>query len=307
MVRATITQQIGKYIRLFASGFMMGAANLIPGVSGGTMALLLGIYEELIDAVRAVSRAPVLRSLARFRVQHALAELPWRFLLAVGGGALLSVLTLTHFLEWLFDAYPVHVEAFFFGLVAASVLAVGKRVQRWGLQPLLGVVVGAVGVYFILDLVPAHTPNVPWLLFLGAAVASGAMVLPGVSGALVLILLGQYSYALAAVTTRDWLLIAIIALGVGVGLITFARLIGWLFKKNHNLTLAVLTGMVAGSLRKLWPWKEVHGDALDVVGQVSALPSVWIGEAVEAAALALGGFVLVLVLDYWRTSRPPAA
>jgi len=297
----TVVRRAGQYLGLAASGFVIGTANLIPGVSGGTMALLLGIYERLIDAIRALSDGQFLRLLARLKVRQALGRLDGAFLLAVGGGLGLALLALPHFLEWLIATFPTRLESFFFGLVAASILAVGRRVRRWRLLPAAVLIAGAAGTYLLVGLVPAHTPEHPLLLFLATTVAIAAMVLPGVSGAYVLILLGQYQYALNAVTQRDPLRIAIVLLGAGVGLVTFARALSWLFRKWHDLALAALTGMVIGSLRKLWPWKETLVDeAGQIIQQSNVLPAAWTVDVTVDMGLALAAFVLVVILDRRR-------
>ncbi|HET89890.1 MAG TPA: DUF368 domain-containing protein [Chloroflexi bacterium] len=284
-------------IRPVVAGFFIAAANLIPGVSGGTMALLLGVYEDMIDAIRAASDSRVIKFLLRFKIKQALDALPWRFLLALAIGAFLAVLALPHFLEWLFETHPILVAAFFFGLIAASVLVIVKRIERWSGSAVLGLAIGAVGTYLLVDLAPAQTPDAPWLLFLSVAVAISAMVLPGISGAYILILMGQYQHALSALTERDFFRIALVIVGAGVGLVTFSRLLSWLFKKQYNLTLAVLAGMVIGSLRKLWPW-QVTADALDGIGrQINVLPPAWTGQVTLALILAVAGFVLVVALD----------
>ena len=299
---APASRSLGAYLRITAAGFLVGAANLIPGVSGGTMALLLGIYEDLLDAIRAASNARTFRALLRrdWRQLHAL--LPWQFLLAVGIGVGIAVLSLTHFLERLFEAYPVQVEAFFFGLVAASIFIVGRKIRQWRAAPVVGLVVGAAAAWVLVDLAPARTPNTPWLLFISSAVAIGAMVLPGISGAFVLMMFGQYQYALAAVTGRELGSIALIGAGAVVGLVTFAQLLSWLFQRQHDLTLGILSGLVLGSLRKLWPWKESYLCAMgELLNQTNILPEAWTADVTVAVLLAAAGFALVLILGREHT------
>lgn len=294
---APVNRSLGAYLRLTAAGFLVGAANLIPGVSGGTMALLLGIYEELLEAIHAVSNTRLFQALFRRDWRQLQALFPWQFLLAVGIGLGSAVLTLTHFLERLFATYPVHVEAFFFGLVAASVLIVGQKIRHWRAAPIMGLLGGAATAWILVDLAPARTPNTPWLLFISSAVAMGAMVLPGISGAFVLIMFGQYQYALTAVTGRELGSIALIGAGAVAGLVTFARLLSWLFKQQHDLTLGLLSGLVLGSLRKLWPWKESYLCAMgELLNQTNILPEAWTAEVTLAVLLAVAGFVLVLAL-----------
>jgi len=284
---------LGASLRLVFAGYVIGAANLIPGVSGGTMALILGIYEQMLDAIRSVSDRAVVKALLHRDFRQVFALVPWQFLMALGVGAFLSVITLSRLIEWLLETYPRYIAGFFFGLVAASIWVVAKEVRRWGVLPGVGFVVGAVGAWLLMSITPATTPETPWLLFLSALVAIGAMVLPGISGAFVLIVFGQYQYALSAVNNRDLFLIIVVLLGAGVGLITFARGLSWLFKKQHDLTLAVLAGLVLGSLRKLWPWHELSADALS---QINYLPTAWTAEATLVVVMMVVGLALVLAL-----------
>ncbi len=301
------------YLGLGVRGFMMGASDVVPGVSGGTMALILGIYEELVESIRAVGQRDFLGAVVRLRWRDALAALNWPFLAAVGAGIALAVLTLARGLEWLLQSHPVLLWSFFFGLVLASGAVVSRRVERWSLPLGLVTLAAAAGAYLIVGLVPARTPDQPWFLFLSGALAICAMILPGISGAFILVLLGKYEFALAALNRGDVVSIGLIGLGAGVGLVTFAQLLGWLLKRHHNLTIAALTGLMLGSLRKLWPWKvdaawiyNVEGEAVPVV-QNNILPELSIAgalnpEVVYAALLALVGFGLVLTLT-WVAKR----
>jgi putative membrane protein len=311
---ATALRSAGDTAWLTAKGFAIGTAGLIPGVSGGTMALLLGIYEHLVEAIRMASDPQTLKALIQRQWQTLLARLSWQILVPVGLGALAAVITISHFMEWLLHTYPVQVEAFFFGLVAASMVVVARKVRRWSVRLAAGFVLGAVAAWLLMDMTPAQTPETLWMLFLSGAVAKCAMVLPGISGAFVLIIFGQYQYALAAVTQRNLLGIGVILLGAVVGLVTFAQVLSWLFKKQHDVTLAVLGGLILGSLRKLWPWKEsvaiagvasagVGGAAGDMLTQINVLPSAWTMEVAVALLLALGGFLLVLLLSLGRRNK----
>ena len=300
----TFLRSAGATIRLTAQGFVIGAAGLIPGVSGGTIALVLGIYESLVEAIRVASDPQTLKALVQRQWGAFLARLSWQLLVPVGLGALAAVVTISHFMEWLLMTYPVQVEAFFFGLVAASMVVVARKVRHWGIGLAAGFVFGAVAAWFLMDLTPAQTPNTLWMLFLSGAVAKCAMVLPGISGAFVLVIFGQYQYALAAVTQRNLLGVAVILLGALVGLVTFAQALSWLFRRQRDLTLAVLGGLILGSLRKLWPWREhVAGTAEALYREANVLPGAWTPAVTAAVLLALAGFVVVLVLGWDRRSE----
>ena len=191
------------YIGLYARGFAMGASDIVPGVSGGTMALILGIYEELLDSIRAVLNREALGHALRLRLKKALDLIPWPFLLSVALGIFSAVLTMSYVLEWILERFPSLLWGFFFGLVVASILTVGRRVEKWSIGPIVALVVGAVGTYFIVGAVPVQTPETWWFYFLSGALAISAMVLPGISGAFILVLLGKYQTLLSAVTSRD--------------------------------------------------------------------------------------------------------
>lgn len=283
----------------------MGAADVVPGVSGGTMAFILGIYEELIDSIRALINPTALKLLFRFKIKEALAVLPWKFLLAIGIGIVAAIFSLAQFLEWMLINHPALLWSFFFGLVLASIFTVSKRINRWGMAPIVGGVIGTIVAYIIVGLVPLETPTAAWFLFLSGAIAICAMILPGISGSFILVLLGKYQYVLSAVNQRDFLTLLIVAAGAGIGIITFAQILGRLFNRYHDPTVAVLMGLMLGSLRKIWPWKETvafildrHGEPIPTV-QVNVLPPAWTPEVFLALVLAVAGFIVVFMLDFW--------
>jgi putative membrane protein len=280
----------------------MGASDVIPGVSGGTMAFILGIYEELIDAIRSFD----LKSIQLFltlRLRGLLDRISWQFVLAVGIGILTAIFTLARALSWLLQNRPVLIWSFFLGLILASTLSVSRRVEGWRLSTWLGLLGGMVGTYFLVGLVPVSTPDSPWFLFLSGAVAICAMILPGISGAFILVLLGKYQFVLEAVNNRDFFILAIVAAGAVVGIGAFSRLLGWLLRNYHDLMVAVLTGLMLGSLRKVWPWKETvenfvdsHGKVVTIV-QANILPAQWNVEVLSALSLIGLGFLTVFSLD----------
>lgn len=297
------------YLGLVARGFVMGAADVIPGVSGGTMAFILGIYEELIESIRTFSTPNTIKLLLSFNLKRIWAELPWRFLLAVGTGILLAIFTLAGLLEWLLENYPVFLWAFFFGLVAASIYTVSKRLKQWTPRLVVAALIATVAAYIFVGLVPVDMPDEGWFFFVSGILASCAMILPGISGSFVLVLLGKYQDVLGAVTNRDFVTLFLVAAGAAVGLITIAQLLSWLFKRFHDMTVAVLIGLMAGSLRKVWPWKKVlqtvtdhEGHQIPVV-EVNVMPAALNGEVVLTIALALVGFVLVFIMDHWANRQ----
>lgn len=292
-----------EYGVLMAKGFLMGSADVVPGVSGGTIAFIVGIYEELIDSIRAAARPPFWKALVGLRIGEALKAVNAGFLIALLSGILLAIFSLAKGLEWLLENQPVYLWSFFFGLVLASVWTVSIRIPRW--SPLLvgALLLGAVGAYILVGLVPLQTPETPWYLFLSGALAICAMILPGISGSFILVLLGKYQFVLGAVNDRDFVTIALVGAGAVIGLVSFAQVLGWLFKRYHDLAIALLTGLMVGSLRKIWPWKEVlatitdrHGALIPTV-EANILPATFGSEVFIALGLAIVGFVAVLVLD----------
>jgi len=266
------------------------------------MALILGIYVELIDAIRSLN-LKALRLLAVLKIREALGAISWPFLLPVGLGILLATVSLARILSVLLETYPVMVWSFFFGLILSSVLTVSKVVQEWGVGTFAGAALGAIGAFFLFGLVPAATPNSTWFIFLSGVLAICAMILPGISGAYILVLLGKYHYALDAVNNRDLAALTILTAGAVVGLLSFARIIGWLLKFYHDVTMAVLIGLMLGSLRRIWPWKETLSSVNDSYGrevaalQVNILPNSFNGEVVCALLCMLLGVLVILVMN----------
>jgi putative membrane protein len=290
------------YVALAIKGFAVGSGNVVPGVSGGTMAFILGIFEELIDSIRKVIEPAFIQAVLTLRWRRAVDVGNVKFLAAVGLGAVAAVLTLARALEWLLINSPVFVWSFFFGLILASVVVVAKRVRSWSGGVVPGLVIGAVGAWMLVGLVPLETPDTWWFSMVSGALAVCAMILPGVSGAFVLVLLGKYQAILSALNTGDLDLLLLFGIGAVVGLVTFAELLSWLFRHHHDLTVAVLTGFMSGSLRKVWPWKETVTTYVDRQGRelpalvANVMPSMG-PEVAWAFALAAVGLCTVLLMD----------
>ena len=255
----------------------MGAANVIPGVSGGTMAFILGIYEELIDSIRRFATFDTIKLVLTFKCGKLYETLPWRFLLALGIGVVLAFVSLARFLAFSLEKYPALTFALFFGLVLASIITVLKQVRNWRASRVVAVVLGAIFAYGVVTLVPVETPHEWWNLFLCGIIIICAMILPGISGSFLLLILGQYKFTLAAVNLLVGIPLALakggkmpapdavfqavmtlvwIALGCVIGLGSFSHFLNWLFKKHHDMTVSSLIGFMIGSLWKLWPWQE---------------------------------------------------
>lgn len=292
---ATNKRSWAGYLGVTARGFCMGAADVVPGVSGGTMAFILGIYDELLNAIHAVN-FNLVRLVVTLRLREALAQFPWQFVLALGVGIGSAIVLLSRPLSHALETHPSLVWAFFFGLVLASIVVVRKRVTRWTPATVVLGVSAAVGAYILVGLTPTETPNDTWFLFLSGAIAICAMILPGISGAFILVLLGKYQYVLSAVTRADILTLVIFAAGCAAGILSFARVLRWLLRRYHDPTVAALAGFMLGSLRRVWPWK----DAADP--QLNVLPQAIHPEVVLAVGLMILGAVLVIGIE-WLAAR----
>ena len=297
-------RSLSDYLLLASKGFCMGASDVVPGVSGGTMAFILGIYEELINAIKSFDLKS-LKLLFTLNVRPFLDRVSWQFLISVGIGILTAIFFLSKVLIWLLQNKPVLIWSFFLGLILASVLSVSRRVEVWRLSTWSCLAGGILGTYFLVGLVPVSTPNEPWFFFLSGVIAICAMILPGISGAFILVLLGKYRVVLEAVNQRDFAILFLVAMGACVGITTFSRLLSWLFNKYHDLTVALLTGFMLGSLRKVWPWKETLKSVTDIKGKIipivqeNVFPSLWNIEVTNAICLMAVGFLMVFFLDFW--------
>jgi putative membrane protein len=303
----SLTAMLGVFLR----GLAMGAADIVPGVSGGTMAFIFGIYEELIDSIKTIGQREFIDAALHLRLREAFSLINWTFLVPLGLGVLAAVFTLAGALEYFLTHQPVYIWSFFFGLIIASVIVIAGRIQRWNWAVAAAVLLGAAGTYWLVSLVPAQTPDTWWFYLITGAVASCAMILPGISGAYILVMLGKYQTVLGAVNQRDFLTLALIAGGAAIGLVTFAQILSWLFKRYHDYTVALLMGLLLGSLRKVWPWKVdirwlvdengrfvlEHGERI-VIEQINVWPdiSTMTGVLEVLVALALAGLGVAGVL-----------
>ena len=302
MVLNDLSMELKKKVQLFVTGFVMGTADLVPGVSGGTIAFIAGIYEELLQSIKLVS-GPVLRAILKVKLRNAIVMTPFSFLLPLGFGILAAIFSLSNLLSYLLATHPVYVWSFFFGLVVASAWVVRNRIINWKLHTILGAVVAAVVGYVIVGAVPVETPNTIPMLFLSGAIAICAMILPGISGSFLLVIMGKYGQILQAVVERDFLTLGIFAAGCAIGLALFARVLSWLFAHYHDIAVAVLIGLMVGSLRKVWPWREVietyvndHGEVLPLIER-NTLPPAYDMSFFVAVSLMIAAIVLMLYLE----------
>lgn len=295
------------YLLLFLKGMAMGAADVVPGVSGGTVAFITGIYDELLHSLAQLPKAIML--LLRGRVIEAWQCANANFLLVLASGILVSVLSLAKLITTLLDTQPIALWSFFFGLILVSTHIVVRAVQRWGISRFISALLGGAFAWWITVAAPVHLDGTPLILFLAGALAICAMILPGISGSFILVLLGLYSVVLGAVKELDLLVMAIFASGCLVGLLSFSRLLNWLLHRWRDITLAFLAGLMLGSLNKVWPWKQTLTWITDSHGKLKPLlqSNVWPdqfarlsgsdAQLLVAICLALAGAALVLGLE----------
>lgn len=296
-------RQLLDYICIALKGMAMGAADVVPGVSGGTIAFISGIYEELISTINIINLS-LLTTLKKEGFKAFWHKLNGNFLLALFSGICISVLSLSQFLSWLLESYPVLLWSFFFGLVVASLFFVGKAITKWNLKTLGVLLLGTVLAYGITRLPVAENVDTLPYLFMSGMLAVCAMILPGISGAFILVLMGSYKTILDAVHEQHLNIIATVAVGALFGLLSFARLLQWMFRRYRNMTLTLLTGFILGSLSKIWPWKKVletqaFGDETLVIDAVNVWPSAFEGnpQLIPAIGLAIIGFSLIFILE----------
>ena len=303
-----------KYFLLYAKGMAMGAADVVPGVSGGTIAFISGIYDELLRSIASIPEALML--LLRGRIKDAWQMANATFLLVLFSGIVTSILTLARVITYLLHHHPIPVWSFFFGLILVSTYLVGREIGRWNWSRAVSFVLGLALAYWITVAAPVQWGSDLPTLFLAGAIAICAMILPGISGSFILLLLGLYSVVLGAVKDLNLLVLAVFASGCLVGLLSFARLLSWLLSRWRDLSLAFLCGLMLGSLNKVWPWKETLTWRVDSKGeqvpllQNNLLPGQFADisgqdpQLLFAVVLAIGGIVLVLGLEWLAGRRP---
>lgn len=295
-------------LAIYARGIAMGAADVVPGVSGGTIAFITGIYEELLASIKAVN-LQALKVLYNQGFAACWRYINGSFLLALMLGIMTSVLSLARVISFLLVNYPLLLWSFFFGLIAASALHMLKQVDQWRWTTVVALVLGVVVAYWVAELKPSELPAELPLVFLSGGIAICAMVLPGISGSFLLILMGMYAHILTAVKELEWVVLLTFVAGCGIGLLSFSHLLSWLFSRFHTTTLALLTGFLIGSLNLVWPWKHAISFYHNSKGvklaleQENVLPGAFqrlVGadpNTIACVLLMLVGLVLVILLE----------
>lgn len=289
-------------------GIAMGAADVVPGVSGGTIAFITGIYEELINSIKSVNPAS-LKLLFRGRWKEFWKVINGNFLISLLAGIFISILSLARVIRFLLETYPVLVWSFFFGLIVASAIFVVRYVKKWNLGVAVTAIAGVAIAWIITVMTPAEANTTWWFIFISGAIAICAMILPGISGSFILVLMGMYKFILEAVGNFNIPVVLLFLAGAAIGIISFSNVLSWLLRKYHDLTIGLLAGFMIGSLNKVWPWKNVvetfvdrHGEIKPLIEEnvlpgtfeaISGKPSMLAG----AVALALGGLLLIFVIE----------
>ena len=289
-----------KYVGVAFKGACMGAADVIPGVSGGTIAFLMGIYEELLNSIKSVN-GDALKLLFTGKIAAFWKHINGTFLASLFVGILISVFSLAKLMKYLLVYHPIPLWSFFFGLILASAIYILKGLDKWSLQNIISLVAGVGIAAFICIASPAQTPDALWFIFLSGAIAICAMILPGISGSFILLLLGKYEFVMTAVSELNIPVLAVFAVGCAIGIVSFSHFLSWMLKKYYMLTIALLSGFMLGSLLKVWPWK-VPGAAEGF--DYPALPGVFeqvtgldaqLGTSVAFAVL---GLAIVLLIEF---------
>ncbi len=299
---------------LMLKGMGMGAADVVPGVSGGTIAFITGIYEELVHSIKNIDYATISR-IWKEDIPSFWKAINGNFLLSVVAGILISVLTLARLLEYLLINHPVLIWSFFFGLIVGSAVFIARSIEKWNVGTVISLLVGIGVAWIITGITPADTTEAWWFIFLSGALAICAMILPGISGSFILLLLGKYQFILNALNEGRISVIAVLLMGALVGIVSFSHLLSWLLRKYHHLTIAVLSGFMIGSLNKIWPWKitveeylDSHGIARPLVER-NVLPGRFeeLGgtdpQLLWAVLLALAGFCLIFAFEGFGKKR----
>jgi putative membrane protein len=296
---------------LSLKGLCMGSADVIPGVSGGTIALITGIYEELIQALKSLDFSTV-KKLLTLDLKGAVASIHIRFLLSLFAGIGIAIISLARLMNYLINHHPVLTWSFFFGLIAASIFVVSRKVVSWSLIIGISLGVGIAVAALIVNLIPMATPETLWFIFLCGIIAICAMILPGISGAFILLILGKYEFITATLKNpflpQNFIIIIVFCLGCLIGLLSFSRLLNYFLNNFHNLTMAFLTGLMIGAMPKIWPWKQILATEIirgkpHITWGANIIPATMNTEVWMAIGLAIIGFLAVMVIERLARSK----
>jgi putative membrane protein len=289
---------------LFGKGVCMGCADIVPGVSGGTIALITGIYEQLLEAISSVNIT--IKNIFQLNFREAAASLHLRFLVTLLSGIGISIIGLARLMHYLLAEKPVPTWALFFGLIIGSIILIGKDINHWIGKGGVSFLTGTIMAFFLVGMIPVNTPETMLFIFFSGMIAICAMILPGISGSFLLLIMGKYQFITGAIKNpfqdESMLIIAVFGCGCLLGILGFSKILSFFLTRYHNTTMALLTGLMLGSMRKIWPWKETL-DSIVIRGKThilstsNILPPQIDGEFYLAITLCVTGFVFVIVLN----------
>jgi putative membrane protein len=301
--------KLKKYALTYSKGIAMGAADIVPGVSGGSIALIAGIYQELLDSINSFT-VDNLKLLPRLEFKAFYKAVNGSFLLSLLLGIMTSIFSLSTVITYLMNDHPIPLWSFFTGLILVSAFLILKEIKRWNLGVVVAVLIGTAFAWWVTNLPPTTTPNAIWFTFVSGAIAICAMILPGISGSFILLIMGQYEPILQAVNDRNFLKLFVFAAGCAVGILSFSRVVSWLLKKYHAVTIGLLSGFMLGSVNELWPWKIVtawrtssNGEQKPFLDE-NILPSDYLEQVGQQPQILLAvlafffGIALVLVIEW---------
>jgi putative membrane protein len=302
------------YLKLAAKGMLMGAADAVPGVSGGTIAFITGIYQELIHSIK-LCGVHALQMLFRQGPMAAFSYVNGAFLVTLLAGMLLSILSLSRVVVYLLNTHPLLLWSFFFGLILAAVWSLVRHIEKYTATLFLAFLAGTAIAYVITSLSPSAIDPTAFNFFLAGMIAICAMILPGISGSFILLLLGMYGHVMLAIKQFQFDMLSLFAGGCVVGILSFSRVLDWMFTKHKNITLAILGGFVLGSLNKVWPWKEALETVVKADGEIivlverNILPSTFeqisgqSASLTSALVLMVVGFACVILLEIFGNTK----
>lgn len=278
------------YLLVFIKGIGMGAADVIPGVSGGTIALLTGIYTELIDSIKSINITAI-KLLFSGRIKAFWKHVNGTFLASVALGVCISLLSLAKLMTYLMEYHLIALWSFFFGLIISSAILILRDIKSWTLGNYIFLILG-IGIGAIICLLsPSDTPNDLWFIFICGAIAICAMILPGISGSFILLLFGKYEYMVGALNSLNLPVIAVFCMGALVGIISFSHVLSWLLKKYYSLVICLLSGFMIGSLIKVWPWQDILESGI-------SRPVMPDANIFQALVFALIGASIILIIEF---------
>ena len=306
-------KNIWNYIMVAVKGACMGAADVIPGVSGGTIAFITGIYDQLIGSINSIN-GEAIKLFFSGRFKEFWKHINGSFLVSLFCGILFSVLTLAGLMQYLLEHHPIQTWAFFFGLIVASSIFILKGIEGWNMKYVIFVILGIILGVVVCTLSPTQTPDALWFIFLSGAIAICAMILPGISGSFILLILGKYKFIMGAITGltsgaavgESMVILSVFAVGAVCGLLSFSKFLHWLLGRYHKQTLLVLAGFIIGSLVKVWPWSNMEAivtaqfpEIADMVrATAEPVPAEILSDYISQVDLQIGSAILFALLGF---------